>query len=251
MVGMPRCADAGPRLVTGTDWLEIMPSSKSPETPGDKERSPWAWLWIIGVAVLGLFLVAILISFFSPEQLLTEAAAKLTGKDRVEAEDAVHSSIIQVGGSIIVIGTLGVAGRRLILMDRQLRAMEASAHAAMDAARAAVDDVELNKEWSRREEQTRWEDKLRDAYAEWAAALFYATIANCDIGDANKFGDSEKKRRAKEDFDRNHFKAETIMLRILMMEKRPSLLSALKQIDREKMPDGPVKAELRGVFWTT
>jgi hypothetical protein len=56
-------------------------------------------------------------------------------------------------------------------------------------------------------------------------------------------------QRAKEAFDSNHFKAETIMLRILMMEKRPSLLSALKRIDSEKMPDGPFDPKLRGVFW--
>ena len=136
-----------------------------------------------------------------------------------------------------------------MLTDRQLRSMEASAQAAADNARAAIDSVQHQREWSRREEQSRWEDKLRDAYADWAAALFYASIANCDIGDANKFGDAEKMRRAKETFDSNHFKAETIMLRILMMEKRPQLLSALKRIDLEKMPDGPFDPELRGVFW--
>jgi hypothetical protein len=47
-----------------------------------------------------------LISFFSPERLLTNAAAGLAGKDGVEAENAVRSSIIKVGGSIIVIGML-------------------------------------------------------------------------------------------------------------------------------------------------
>jgi hypothetical protein len=81
--------------------------------------------------------VSILISFFSPERLLTDAAAGLVGKDRVEAENAVRSSIIQVGGSIIVIGMLGLAAWRLILTDRQLRSMEASAQAALDGARAA------------------------------------------------------------------------------------------------------------------
>jgi hypothetical protein len=47
--------------------------------------------------------------------------------------------------------------------------MGASAQAALDGARAAIDNVEHQRERSRREEQTRWEDKLRDAYAEWAA----------------------------------------------------------------------------------
>jgi hypothetical protein len=216
---------------------------------GDGERTKRVWLWGIGIGVFALFLAAIGFSFLAPETLLTDAAASLAGKERVEAENAVRASIIQVGGSIIVMGTLALAAWRLMLTDRQLRSMEASAQAAADNARAAVENVRHQRERSRREEQSRWEDKLRDAYADWAAALLVASVANCDVGDATKFDDPEKVRRAKETFDREHFKAETITLRILMMEKRPSLLSALKRIDDEKMPDGPIDIALRGRFW--
>jgi hypothetical protein len=213
------------------------------------ERGRQVWLWGIIVVILLSFLAAIGLSFLAPETFLTDAARGLSLKDRVDAENAVRDSIIQVGGSIIVIGTLGLAAWRLMLTDRQLKSMEASAQAAADNAQAAIANVEHQKERTQREEQGRWEDKLRDAYADWAAALFYAAIAHCDIGDAMKDRDEGKERKAKGEFDRNHFRAETIKLRILMMEKRPSLLSALKYIDSEKMADGPFDPKFRGVFW--
>jgi len=215
----------------------------------DGERAKQAWLWGIAVVILISFLVAIGLSFLAPETFLTDAARGLSIKERVDAENAVRDSIIQVGGSIVVIGTLGLAAWRLMLTDRQLRSMEASARAAADNAQAAIANVEHQRERTKREEQGRWEDKLRDAYADWAAALFYAAIAHCDIGDAMKDRDEEKEGRAKKDFDGNHFRAETIKLRILMMEKRPSLLSALKYIDSEKMADGPFNPEFRGLYW--
>jgi hypothetical protein len=57
---------------------------------------------------------------------------------------------------------------------------------------------------------------------------------------------AEKKRRAREAFDSNHFRAETIMRCILMMEKRPALLSALKELDSQKNARWPVRARTAG-----
>jgi hypothetical protein len=105
----------------------------------------------------------------------------------------------------------------IMLTDRQLRSMEASAQAAADNAQAAIANVEHQKERTQREEQGRWEDKLRDAYADWAAALFYAVIAHCDLGDAMKDRDEGKERKAKEDFDRRRWCSG----RPIMDESRP------------------------------
>jgi hypothetical protein len=222
---------------------------KAVETSPYGSRRTRVWLSGGAIGILLLFLASIAYSFLAPETLLTDAARGLTGAERVDAEDAVRSSIIQVGGSIIVIGTLALAAWRLMLTDRQLRSMEASARASADNARAALANVKHQVRRTKRDERVRWEDKLRDAYADWAAALFYAAVVNCDIGDANKLGDAEKRRRARDAFDANHFRAETIMLRILMMEKRPSLLAALKDLERQKMPDGPFASGLRQQFW--
>ena len=240
---------------SAASWFDLDEVRAKVVHPSSIDRVPGGgsakqlWLWATSIGILTLFVVAIGFSFLTPEVLLTDAARGLSGARRADAENAVRTSIIQVGGSIIVIGALGLAAWRLMLTDRQLGSMEASAQASADSARAALENVQHQREPTRREEQVRWEDKLRDAYADWAAALFYAAVANCDIGDANKKGDAEKKRRAREAFDSNHFRTETIMLRILMMEKRPSLLSALKEINAQKMPDGPFAPKLRAMFW--
>ena len=213
--------------------------------------------------VLGILLaIGVCVFYINPQRLMTDTAKALTGKELVDAENAVRGNVLYVAGAIFVLGTLWINVVQTGIAEATLKAtmkqLDQESKRGQENINIALQQLKLERDKFINEQKKEWKNKVEQAYLEWAEAFLSGTSDLIHIVRYRKHGEIDKKEEAKKDHSYHHFIRQKVTFKILMLEQREKVREIFNEINQYPYPHYPIlqsiedkkeKEKAEKIFW--